>query len=61
MRFHYAFILRCGLFLPLLDEVTAHSSSLSSESSEQLQSEHEHQDDDERPETVTIFQSILCK
>lgn len=48
MRFHYAFVLRRGLFLPLLDEVTAHSSSLSSEFSEQSQPEHEHRDDDER-------------
>lgn len=61
MRFHYDFVLRRGLFFPLLDEVTAHSSLLSPEFSEQSQPEHEHQDDDERPETVTIFQSILCK
>lgn len=61
MRFHYPFVLWRGLILDLLDEVTAHSSALSSEFSEQSQPEHEHQDDDERPETVTILQSILCK
>lgn len=60
MQFHYDFVLRRGLFFDLLDEVTAHSSSLSSEFSEQSQPEHEHQDG-ERSETVTIFQSILCK
>lgn len=61
MRFHYHFVLRRDLFLPLLDEVTAYSSLLSSEFSEQSQPEHEHQDDDELPGTVTILQSILCK